>query len=471
MHGSEASPHFGLDRFDRSAGVERPLNRYVLAMTPENGLLDSRSPLRRIVANTAWLLGGKGFGALCGVAYLAILTRSLGVKDFGHFALIFGTAQALIALAGFETWRVIIRFGADYVHRQEWERFGRLAMLCGLLDVVGAIVGSFIAFVVIYGFADSLDLNPAYIDPAFLFSCAMLWALVSAPTGVVRTLHRFDRAVYVEAIVPVGRLAAALLIGWTEPSVIRFLIAWAAIDLIEAALYWAMAHHLCPQAINLTCLRQWRQALKENPGLVRFSLLTHAGGTIDAVMRHGPLLVVGALVGTKAAGLYRLASQLTQAMGKLSALLTRSVYVEVAHVKASSSVAALRHLTVRASVIAGSAGLATTALAWLLGTDLLSLVGGPAYRQGASILIPLAIAASFELASVVFEPVLHSTNAAGRALVARIGGACVMLAGIAWFNGLGAEGFAWSVAGGSCTAYLSLAFLVFRRISKQHDKV
>ena len=426
---------------------------------------ESRSPLRRIAANTAWLLGGKGFGAICGLAYLAILTRSLGLKDFGHFALIFGTAQALIALAGFETWRVVVRFGADYVHRQEWSSFGRLAMLCGVLDAAGAIVGSAIAFVVIYGFADSLDLNPAYIDPAFWFSCAMLCALVSAPTGVVRALNRFDRAVYVEAIVPLGRLIAALLIWWTGPSVILFLIAWAMIDLIEAVLYWAMARQLCPQAVNLRNLRQWRLALADNPGLIRFALTTHAGSTIDAFMRHGPLLAVGGLIGTRAAGLYRLASQLTQAMGKLSALLTRSVYTEVAHVRASGSLDDFRRLAFQASGIAASAGLLTTALAWFLGADLLGLIGGAQYEQGRGILIPLAVAASFELASVVFEPVLHSTNAAGRALFARIGGAIAMSLGIIVLLDDGAEGIAWAVAWGSIAAYLLLALLAFRRVS------
>lgn len=436
-----------------------------MSLDPANA--DSRSPLQRIAANTAWLLGGKGFGALCGIAYLAILTRSLGVKDFGHFALIFGTAQALIALAGFETWRVVIRYGAEYVHRQEWDKFGRLAMLCGLLDAAGALIGSAIAFIVIYGFADVLDLNPAYIDPAFWFSCAMLWALVSAPTGVVRALHRFDRAVYVEAIVPSGRLLAALLIWWTEPSVVRFLIAWAVIDLIEAALYWAMARNLCPQSINLRNLRNCRQALSENEGLVRFALVTHAGGTIDATMRHGPLLAVGALAGTKAAGLYRLASQLSQALGKLSALLTRSVYAEVAHVKAAARADDFRRLAFQASAIAASAGVVTTALAWFLGEDLLGLIGGTAYEKGAAILIPLALAGSFELASVVFEPVLHSTNAAGRALLARISGVIVMLAGVALLSQSGAQGIAWAVACGSLATYLTLGFLAFRQIYRK----
>ncbi|MCB2050579.1 MAG: lipopolysaccharide biosynthesis protein [Novosphingobium sp.] len=429
---------------------------------------DTRSPLKRIAANTAWLLGGKGFGAVCGIIYLAILTRSLGVKDFGHFSLIFGTAQALIALAGFETWRVVVRYGSDHIHQGEWDRFGRLAMACGLLDAAGAMIGSVVAFLVIFGFADSLDLNPAYIGPAFWFSCAMLWALVSAPTGVLRALHRFDRAVYVEAIVPLGRLVAALLIWWTGPSVIRYLIAWALIDLIEAGFYWVTARRLCPQAINVRNLRLWRLALTENRGLVRFALVTHAGGTIDAIMRHGPLLAVGGLVSTKAAGLYRLASQLTQAMGKLSSLLTRSVYAEVAHVKASSGPENLRRLALQTSAIAALAGGLTTALAWAFGEELLGLIGGAAFEQGASILIPLAVAGSFELASVVFEPVLHSTNAAGRALMARISGVIAMTLGIFLVFAQNAEGIAWSVALGSATTYCTLALLALQRVSRPH---
>ena len=304
-------------------------------MSAKRDRQENVSPLGRILQNTAWLLGGKGFGAICGLAYLAILTRTLGLKDFGHFSLIFGTAQALIALAGFQTWRVVVSYGSEHVHAEEWDKFGRLGMLCGMLDAAGAVIGCALAGVVIYGFAHILELNPNYIDLAFWFCCASLWALVSAPTGIVRALHRFDMAVYVEAIVPTGRLIAALTIWMTGPSVGRFLLAWAAIDILEAILYWAMARRLCPQAVRLANLGKWRLALKENPGVTHFFLVTYAGATIDATMKNGPLLVVGGWVGTRAAGLYRLASQISQSLSKLSTLLTRSVYAEVARVRTS----------------------------------------------------------------------------------------------------------------------------------------
>lgn len=423
----------------------------------------------RIFANTAWLLGGKGFGALCSLAYLVILTRTLGLKDFGHFSLIFGTAQALIAVAGFQSWQVVVRYGAPHVHREDWAKFGRLGMLCGVIDMIGAIVGCVIAYAMIYGFADTLDLNPAFLDTAFAFCCAMLWALVSAPTGIVRALDRFDMAVYVEAIVPIGRLFAALAIWWTGPTVGRFLLAWALIDILEAICYWAMARKLCPQAVKLSYLKDWRLALDENDGVSRFFLASYTSSVLGAVTRYGPLLTVGALAGTKAAGLYRLASQLTQSMSKLSTLLTRAVYAEVARASAQSEAAEFRKLTVQTSKIAGVTGAIVVALALVAGKQLLALVGGEAFEEGAVVLVPLAIAASFELASVAFEPVLHSTGRVRLALLARVLAIIALGISIGVLHVYGAVGVAWSVAIAASVVYATMGVMAFKTL-RQIDK-
>jgi O-antigen/teichoic acid export membrane protein len=334
-----------------------------------------------------------------------------------------------------------------------------------------------LAGVLIYGFSHVLDLNPKYIDTAFWFCCASLWALVSAPTGIVRALHRFDMAVYVEAVVPTGRLIAALVIWLTGPTVGRFLFAWALVDLIEAALYWAMARRLCPQAVRWSNFGRWREALAENEGVGRFFLVTYAGASLDATMRNGPLLAVGAFVGTRAAGLYRLASQLSQAMSKLSTLLTRSVYAEVARVRVASEAAEFRKLALQTSLIAGGAGIVVVGIALAAGRQLLALIGGEAFEGGAAILVPLAIAASFDLASVAFEPVLHSTGRARLSLIARLFGVAALFAGLALFLPIGpgdnpwavapggeVTGAAWAVALGGAVSYLAMGIMAWRTL-------
>lgn len=425
------------------------------------------SMLGRMFANTVWLLGGKGFGAVCSLVYLAIVTRSLGLKDFGHFSLIFGTAQALIAIAGFQTWRVVVRYGAEHVHQGNWNAFGRLGMLAGALDAIGAVIGCLIAYVVFFHFADALDLNPELIDIAFWFNCAMLWALVSAPTGVVRALDRFDIAVYVEAWVPLGRLLSAVAIWLTGPTLLKFLIAWAIIDIFEAVMYWVAARYLCPQAVRLRHLKEIGHALRDNPGIIRFFLITYATATVEAVKRYGPLLAVGYFAGTRAAGLYRLAQQLSQGLSKLSTLLTRSVYAEMSRARVAAAADEFRRLAVQTSLIAGGGGALVVVLAVACGAQLMSFIGGDAFRAGYIVMIPLTIEASFELASVAFEPVLHATGRARLALIARLTALGALgIAMLALVQEDDAIGIAWAVAIGGAVYYAIMGLMAWRTLNE-----
>lgn len=426
------------------------------------------TPLARILANTAWLMGGKGFGALCSIVYLAILTRTLGLKGFGHFSLIITTATALTAIAGFQTWRVVVRYGAAHVHAADWPAFGRLSMLAGALDAVGAICGCLLAAVVFFGFAHLLDLNEDYVVPGFLFCCASVWALVSAPIGMVRALNRFEMGVYVEALVPTGRLIGAVVVWLAGPTVGRFLFVWAVVDLIEAACYWAMARRLAPEAVRPSYLRNYRETMRENPGLWHFFVVTYAGATIDALTKNGPLLIVGGIVGTRAAGLYRLASQLSQALSKFSTLLTRAVYAEISRMRVASSLKEFRRLAMQTSLIAGLGGVIVIAIALTAGRGLLGLIGGEAFEGGAAILVPLALAASFDLASVAFEPVLHSTGKAQLSLTARLIALGVVGLGMILFIHIGPSGAAWAVALGSASLYVVMglmAMFTLRRLT------
>lgn len=424
-----------------------------------------------ILRNLAWLVGGKGFGALCSLVYLAVLSRSLGLKDFGHFSLIFGTGQALVAIASFQTWQTIVKFGADPVHRGEWAKFGRLAWLCGSIDVAGATLGSVVAAIIYYGFGDALGLNPRFIDMAFAFNCALLWSRLTTPNGIVRVLDRFDLGTYVEAVVPIGRLLASFAIVLTGASVGRFLFAWAFFDLLAAALYWFVAWRIIPEALHRGNLVRPQDSLAENPGLGKFFGITYLSSTLDAIYKQGPLLAVGYFLGTSAAGLYRLADQLAQGIGKLSSLMTRAVFPEFALARIGSAADDFRKLVRKVTMLAGAAGLLILAVAYFAGEAVLLAIGGPAFVGGAAILMPLALGAAFELAAVAYEPLLYSTGHAPYPLAVR--GLAVVILGISIVTlvPLGPLGIGYAVAIGLAVAYflMSVAAFIVLRSSTRHE--
>ncbi|WP_347303773.1 lipopolysaccharide biosynthesis protein [Croceibacterium sp. TMG7-5b_MA50] len=420
-----------------------------------------RSGLSNILGNLGWIAGGKGFGAVCSLAYLAVLSQSLGVRGFGHFSLIFGTGQALVAIVGFQTWKTLVRFGAEAVHRADWARFGRLVWLCGLIDAVGVAVGIALAAVIYYSFADALELNPDFVDMAFTFNCVLLVSRLTTATGIVRVLDRFDVATYVEALNPVGRLVAAFVILGIGASVERFLFAWAALELASAIAYWAAAWYLAPHAIRRQHFGNFGQVVRDHPGVLNFFGMTYAGSMLDALFRQGPLLAVGHFLGTSAAGIYRLADQLAQGFGKASQLLSRAVYPEFARARFADGMTGFRRLVLQVTAMAAGAGLVVTMLALAFGSDLLALLGGDDFARGGAVLIPLVAGAAFDLAGATYEPILHSLGHAFYPLVARALAGLALVAAVLQLAGLGAVGIGWAVAIGFACAYLLLSLLVW----------
>ena len=421
-----------------------------------------RNGLANILKNVAWLMGGKGFGAVCSIAYLAILSRSLGLKDFGHFSLIFATALALVALASFQTWQTVVKFGAEPLQNKDWQRFGRLIWICGGIDVAGAVVGCLVAAGVFYGFGQALELNPRYIDTAFWFACALLWSRMTTPNGIVRVLDRFDLAIYVEAVVPAGRLIASFIIVVVGPSVERFLFAWAFFDLLVGALYWVVAWRLAPRSLTWRNAGLVRETLEVNKGLPQFFAVTYFSSTLDALYKQGPLLAVGYFLGTSAAGLYRLADQLAQGIGKLSGLLARAIFPEFAVARTTHSIDHFRKLVHQTTLMAAVGGAVVTLLAVFLGEPLLLLIGGEDYVRGAAILIPLAIGASFELASVTYEPLLYSTGHAIYPLLIRALAVGVLTVGILALVPMGPIGVGIAVAIGLAVLWVVMSITVRR---------
>lgn len=422
---------------------------------------ESRKALRRMLGNFGWLLGGKGFGAVASLIYLAILSRSLGVKEFGHFALIFGLSQAFVLLAGFQTWQAIVKLGTPHLMRGDHAAFARLSLLGGAVDLAASLAGCVLVSSIFLLFGEALELNPAYDKLALVFICAMLLTRVSAPYGIIRALDRFELSVWVGAITPTGRLLAAIAIWMTGASVGRFLFAWAAVELVTACAMWFTAWRLSKGSFHLGHLRDVRQTIAENDGIRGFLWVTYWNTALQAVVQQGPLLAVGYLFGTSAAGIYRIADQLAKGLGKFAMLISDAVYPEVNRQRHVSAAADFRMIVRRITLAVIPMSAALTILTMLFGSDLLTLISGPRFEAGAPILVPLVIAASLEIASVVYEPVLHSVSKAHYLLMTRV--VSILLLTVAIMSTAQSPlNVGWLVAGVQAVEYLALSWMVLR---------
>src|SRR5690606_21889175 len=171
--------------------------------------------------------------------------------------------------------------------------------------------------------------GPELAQSALFFALAVLLSIKSTPTGILRVENRFDLTVYAESIVPMVRLIGTVIVWLTDPSLVNFLIVWALSEVCTAIGYWMFAMWHSRDIMSPRNLFRARFALRENRGIGEFLMITNLGSTLAGLSQNMALLIVGYFVGPAAAGLFRLASQLSVAMTKISVLLSRAIFAEV----------------------------------------------------------------------------------------------------------------------------------------------
>ncbi len=425
----------------------------------------------RIFKNTAWLLAGKGFGGALSLIYIAVLTRTLGLSGWGQFALISGAAAALINFVGFQTWQVIVRYGPLYIKDAgDKDAFIRLIGLCAVFDLLGALAGCGIVLISAAFWAPHFGWDADRTWMASAFAITMLLSLKSTPTGILRALNRFDLGTYAEAVIPLTRLIGVVAAWIWAPSIGYFLLAWAAAEAAHSIIYWIMAIQQTNGYFRMSQAVRIRTAYRENNGIGGFLAITNIGSTLSGFAKNSSVLLVGFFAGDAAAGLYRLASQISTAMTKISTLLSRAIFAEVNQVRVQHGDDALRDLFKKTTQFLFLAGIIIIGAVILLGKPILLLMSGEQFLAAYPLLIILAAAACLDLAGAIYEPVLLSGGAARSTLwlnAINVAGFIAMIAALMPIFGV--QGAAWAMLISAILRLLLFGFAARRHMAVQDD--
>ena len=416
---------------------------------PPPASTDFRGVLRSATRNLGWLLASRSVLAILSLFYLGFATRTLGVVDFGRFALITGAVQALTTFVGFQTWQIIVQYGVQPAHDGDTPRLARLFRLAARLDLSSAILGALLTVGILQTWANAFGIPRDLMRYTLVFAVIQLLTIRSTPLGILRLRDKFS----------LSALADSMTAMLFDPTIRGFMIAWAAAELVTAATYWIMVWRSGDLALVMRGRSGWRALVAENPGVIRFALSTNASATLGLSSKQIPLLLVGASIGPAAAGAFRLAAQVAQALAKLSQLLSRAAFPEIVRAVRTAAPERLRQILIRTMLASSAAALAILAVVALIGEPMLKLVGGKSFGSAYPVLLWLAAAGCFDLATVSLDTVLTAVNRAGTVFAIRVVGVVLLfIAAFALMPVYGATGVAMGVASGSVAVAILLGF-------------
>lgn len=395
----------------------------------------------RLIRNMGWLLGGRGFNAVMSLVYLALATRTLGLDGFGYFAIIVALGQTVTGLANFQTWQFVVRWGAGEDGPAEATGFAIA------LDMLSVAMGTIGAAILVWSAQFWLPLPDELLPVAFGYCIVSLLSIRTTPTGLLRLRFEYGRATAAEAVQPAIRAGGAILAAFFLPTVLGFILAWAAAEVAVAVTLWIVA----ARRVGIDTSRiSLRQIPRDHPEAWRFVWSTNMTGSLTIAGKQIMILLVGSIGGEAFAGGFRVASQLGQALVQLAQTVSKAIYPELVHARDSA-----HDIARRMANIALIGGILAVLVALFFGREALVLIAGEEFRVVYWAMVILAIAGAIELVGASLESLLVSAGKAGTAFVVRAVPTLLALGllntAMGW-NGL--KGAAFTVLGSSALAVI-----------------
>jgi O-antigen/teichoic acid export membrane protein len=350
------------------------------------------------------------------------------VALFGELILITSYATAVSGISKFQSWQLIVRFGGHGVAHGDPEHFKVATGFAFALDLVSGVAGMLVAVALLPFIGGWVGISPDHLWLALLY-CTLLPTMGSAtPSGVFRVLDRFDLIGWSDTVKPISRALLALIAFLIAAPFAAYVAIWYVTDLAGDLYTWLLALRELRRTGHLKGIRP---TLKPTvlAGAWRFAIEVNLSASVQAIWGPVGRLVVGGLLGSRGAALFRIASSLSDAAQKPADLLGRAFYPEIMRMDLSTKKP--WKLMARGTAVATT--IATLAILILLvgGRPMLSLIFGKQFLGAYTPLMVLMIVPFLGIFSFALAPMLLALGRSDGPLKAKILATAVFLGSIA----------------------------------------
>lgn len=339
--------------------------------------------LRSRLGSILHLLSGNMAVSALMAASTAIAARALGPESYGILALVLTTGRIFERLIRFESWQPIIRFASQTRIEASPNAMSQLFLLGLLLDIACALLASALMLGIGYLILPLLGLDRSYFYLLVIFAPAIAFNVRGMPTAALRLAGNFKMLAYFQMFSAALRVLMAVAAWRLEASIGVFLAIWTAAQLIDTALFAALAARALrglgvPNPIHAKV----RGLIAAFPGFMRFAWSTNASSALRTLTQEADTLLVGALGGPTVAGFYHLSKRFAKVAQQIGQQVQTVIYPDLARMWARkqfdsvSSVKTKTQLSLAAIsllLIGVVAAIGESGVAWLFGEDYIAV--------------------------------------------------------------------------------------------------
>ena len=425
---------------------------------------------RRIFKNAGLLLTGRAANGLMGLATLSLMARGLGTEGFGLVILVQTYVLVISGLTTFQSWQALIRYGAISLKSEDPSEFQNLIKFTIVLDVFGVLLGVAVGVIAAPLVGPLLHWDADVISYAQGFSFLTFFTVIATPIGLLRLYDRFDVLTLQASITPLFRLIGVAIAVLLNAPLWAYLLAWFVAGAIGGL---ALIIFGWREAVRSGRLQNMSWSLRGlsrgHDSIWRFSIISNFHSSLQLVTGHMAIFLVGFVAGPTAAGLYKIAKDVSTTLTKPAEMLNQSIYPEFARLGSDAHWHAFPRLILRSGALGGGAGLALFVLFFFCGRFFLSSVFGADFVAAEGVLVLLIAAATLTIAGFSMDPALYAMGRPGIPLQVNIVAVfAVFLPLLLWLGDrYGADGAGFAALVSSAVVFVAMAVLTWMELGKR----
>lgn len=304
--------------------------------------------LRRIIRNMAYLFSANVLVAVIGLGTVVVMARALGPSGLGAIALAEAYVRLVDQFIRLEPWQAVIRYGALALENGKEVEFRRLVKFSTLVDILGGCLAATVAVATCFLISSWIGFGQEQRMMTIVYSATLFLTLSSTPTGLLRIFDLFDLAAKLSVFLALCRLALSVAAWLMDGDIWTFIIILSV---------YTIGEQVAPFLLAWRELRRrghsgiWRSPLagifKENPGILRFIVNTNLNTLARLSTQRFDTLIVGAVLGTSAAGFYQLARRVGLAAQRIVRPIQQAIYPDLARIWARGEKQRFRRIVLR----------------------------------------------------------------------------------------------------------------------------
>jgi len=324
---------------------------------------------KKIAANTIYQLGGKGFSILANIAIIALITRSLGVAQFGEYVLVTTVPTFLYLFGDFGLNAVFLREVSKDNHHLA--KFGSLLSLRMVLAAATLLLG--LAYAYFYPHAPLIRLG-IIIALTTVFTQGILVSL----NALFQHNLRYDLSVLANIS---AHVVSVILVVWgflNQAGFLFFVLAWVATYFIVAAMSVLLSGKVAEKP-QLSWDRPWVRRLFWSAFPIGLMLI------FSQINSMADVFLLRALDSAEAVGIYRLGYKVFENILPVPIFFVNALYpIMLADHKQSLT---LLYRRLRQSTLALLvAAVASVLVVFPLADFLISILGGEGFSASSLVL-------------------------------------------------------------------------------------